>query len=254
MFGTQYDTHLNLGKRGSRVEIVSAEELQLIHRALFLAAIGLCGHGLFASTLYYNQAQWQSAVTAVPNLALANVSFANSDWSSSFQASRSYDSLTSTSTTAVSNGMSISAVSGYSPLGVANNALLGQASNGVWTDTISKYGSTTFNFSQAIYGFGGDFDITGANGLEIIPGSGTPFITPDGIYDGFIGFLSPDGVTSLTITWGDNGNCSECFGNSYTLSDFQLAPDPPIATPEPNFKYAFAGMLVLLVSYHFLKR
>ncbi len=220
----------------------------MIRRALFLAiGAGLLSHMLAASTIIcYDQTQWESAVNAQPTLSLTNVSFANSDWTSSFQASRSFDSLTSQSTTAAGNGLSISAVSGYSPLGVANNALLGQAANGVWNDTISKYGTTTFNFSEPIYSFGGDFDITGSNGLEIFSG-GSSFSSPVGIYDGFIGVISSQPLNSIMITWGQNGGCNQCLGNSYTLSDFQVATDP-VQTPEPSFKYAFAGLLLLAIS------
>ncbi len=226
----------------------------MIRRALFLAiGAGLLSHGVTASTIiYYDQTQWQSAIHAQATLSLTDVSFDNADWTSSFQASRSFDSLTSQSTTATGNGMSISAVSGYSPLGVANNALLGQAANGVWNDTISKYGTTTFNFSEPIYSFGGDFDITGSNGLEIFSG-GSSFSSPVGVYDGFIGVISNQPLSSIMITWGQNGGCNQCFGNSYTLSDFKVATDP-VQTPEPSFKYAFAGLLLLAVSFAVLRR
>jgi hypothetical protein len=221
----------------------------VIHRAVFLAMVA----GLFAATLpadtviYYNQAQWQSAMSAQGALPLTDVSFASSDWTTSFQSSRSFDSLTSQSITA-----GISAVAGYNPLGVANNALLGHATNGVWSDTISKYGSTTFNFSDPIYGFGGDFDIAGSNGLEILAG-GSPFATPSGVYDGFIGVVSDQPLSSIQITWGQNGGCYQCFGNSYTLGDFQVATDP-VQTPEPGFKYAFAGLLVFAAAFSILRR
>jgi len=222
----------------------------VIHRALFVAMFA----GLLRSdtVLYYNQAQWQAAMSAQGTLPLTNISFASSDWTSSFQASSSFDSLTSQSTTAANDGMSITAVAGYSPLGVANNALLGQATNGVWSDTISKYGSTTFNFSDAIYGFGGDFDIAGSNGLELLAG-GSQLATPSGFYDGFIGVISNQPLSSIMITWGQNGSCSQCFGNSYTLSDFQVAADP-VQTPEPGFKYAFAGLLMFAAGFSVFRR
>jgi len=226
----------------------------VIHRALFLAIVaGVVTGSLSAATvIYYNQAQWQSALSAQSTLPLTNVSFASSDWTSSFQASRSFDALTSQSSTAAGDGMSITAVAGYNPLGVANNALLGQATNGVWSDTISKYGTTTFNFSDAIYGFGGDFDITGSNGLEIFAG-GSALTTPNGVYDGFIGVISDLPLSSIMITWGQNGSCYQCYGNSYTLSDFQVATDP-VQTPEPGFKYAFAGLLVFAAGFAVLRR
>lgn len=202
--------------------------------------------GLLPATtvVYYNQAQWQSAMGTVP---LTGISFVSSDWTSSFQASRSFDSLTSQYAAG-----GISAVAGYDPLGVANNALLGHAANGVWSDTLSKYGTTTFNFSDPIYGFGGDFDITGSNGLEILAG-GSSLATPNGVYDGFIGVVSDQPLSSILITWGQNGSCYQCFGNSYTLSDFQVAPEP-VQTPEPSFKYAFAGMLVFAAGFAILRR
>jgi len=223
-------------------------------RALFLAIIaGLCSASLRADTvIYYSQAQWQAGMSAQDTLPLTNISFASSDWTSSFQASRSFDALTSQSNTAASDGMSITAVAGYNPLGVANNALLGQAINGAWSDTISKYGTTTFNFSDPIYGFGGDFDISGSNGLEIFAG-GSPLTTPNGLYDGFIGVISNQPLSSIMITWGQNGSCYQCFGNSYTLSDFQVATDP-VQIPEPSFKYALAGLLVFAAGFTILRR
>jgi hypothetical protein len=196
----------------------------------------MCGQVLCASTVvYFDQSQWQAATSPT------TVSFASAGWTSTFASSPNYDSLTSVSST-------ITAVSGYSPLGVANNALLGHVSQGVWTDTISKYGSTTFNFADPIYGFGGIFDISGSNGLDIVPGLGPSFATPNGTYDGFVGFVSSQPLDSVLITWGQNGSCQQCFGNSYTLSDFQVQNDP-VGTPEPNFKYAFAGLLLLAVCF-----
>ena len=203
-----------------------------------------------STVIYYDQAQWQAAINTQNAGALADISLASADWTSSFQASRSFDSLTSRSSTAVGE---LSVVAGYSPLGVANNALLGHVTNGAFSDTISKYGSTTFNFSEPIDAFGGNFNISGSNGLQIFSGSGPSFNTPGGNFNGFIGFLSDQSLSSVSLTWGQNGSCVPCFGNSYILSDFQVASDP-VAAPEPSFKYPVAGLLLFVICFTALRR
>ncbi len=149
--------------------------------------------------------------------------------------------------------MGISVVSGYDPLGAASNSLLGQVSNGVWSDTLSKYGSTTFSFSESLYGFGGDFDVTGSNGLLIYPGTNSPYAISAG-YDGFIGVISSQPLSDISILWEPDGNGNECFGTSYTLSDFQLAATNPLSTPEPDFRYALAGLLIFVLTIAKAKR
>jgi hypothetical protein len=61
-------------------------------------------------------------------------------------------------------------------------------------------------------------------------------------YDGFIGVITDLPMDSIFISWGSGGNSADCFGNSYTLNNFAVDTSP---TPEPNFKYAVAGLLVL---------
>ncbi len=215
--------------------------------------VAICAYALRADTIYTNQTQWQNAMAAQGYGPLLDVSFANADWTSSFSASQSYDALTSESSTAAGPGLTITAVSGYSPIGIANNALLGQASNGVWSDTISKYGSTTFTFSSPIYGFAGDFDISGANGLELIFSDGAQVSTPDGVYDGFFGVVGDGPISSVTLTWGQNPGCYECFGNSYTLSGLEVATDP-MTVPEPNYMAAFSLLLLFLGGFSFVRK
>ena len=225
-------------------------------RCTFAAAalVVLCGSVAGAAVVSYNnQGQWQVAVQASDTDVLSNVSFASADWNSYFQASANFDSRISQSVNAIGSGGSITAISGYSPLGVAKDALLGQPSQGQWADTISKYGSTQFVFSNAIYGFGGLFNIAGNNGLEfLLPGS-TPLSSPAGIYDGFIGFVSDQAFSSITITWGQNGNCVQCFGNSYVLSNFQLASSI-VETPEPVFTPVIAALVILGISLAAFRR
>jgi hypothetical protein len=53
-------------------------------------------------------------------------------------------------------------------------------------------------------------------------------------------------MSDIFVSWGDNGSCYECFGNSYTLNDLQIAKLP---TPEPNFKYFTAGILLFIATF-----
>jgi hypothetical protein len=224
--------------------------------------LGLFARVLPATTVgvYLNRADWEAAMGTQGAGSLATIGFNNSQWTDSIQLSSNFTALVSQSTTAASNGMSISAISGYSSPGWVDNSTLGHVANGMWTDNLSKYGSTTFNFSDSIYGFGGDFDIGGGNGLYLSSGGEVPYPTYNGKvlfgsaypgYNGFIGIISNQPMDSILISWGDNGSCAQCFGNSYTLSN--LAVDI-IATPEPNFQYVFVGLVILAASYFLFKR
>jgi hypothetical protein len=198
-------------------------------------------------TVYYNQAAWQAAMSAQGSNPLTTIGFNASQWTSSVKYSPTYTTQVSQSTTAASNGMTVSVDSQFSAPGYAATSTLGHVANGVWTDEISKYGSTTFNFSDPIYGFGGDFDISGGNGLYIA-GVGDVGVGASG-YNGFIGVIESAPMDSIFISWGDGG--VDCFSNSYKLSNFHVATLP---TPEPNFGYAVGGLLVAAVSYFLWKR
>jgi hypothetical protein len=201
--------------------------------------------------VYFSQADWEAAMSSQGANPLTTISFASSQWTDGMQVSPTYTALVSQSGTAASNGMAVSAVSGYGAPGIADNSTLGHVSNGIWTDVISKYGSTTFSFSDAIYGFGGDFNIANGNGLFISPVGELPYpVSASGAsplpgYNGFIGIVSDQPMDSFLISWGDNGSCSGCVGNSYTLSEFMVGAALP--TPEPNFSYVVAGLLILVI-------
>lgn len=198
--------------------------------------------------VYFNQADWEAAMSLNGANQLTSVGFDDSQWTTSLQTLPSSTTLVSQSSSAASNGMGITIDSTCSAPGVCGS--LGQVSNGFWVDDLAKYGSTTFNFGSDIYGFGGDFDISGGNGLFISPAGDLPYPYYDGAnpffyypgYNGFIGIISDQPMSDIFISWGDNGSCYECFGNSYTISNFQVAT---IATPEPNFRFVLAGLLVL---------
>ena len=186
---------------------------------------------------------------------LATVGFNSSQWISSLQYTSSLTEEVSRSTTAASNGMAITVDSGFSAPGWADPSTLGHVANGAWTDSISKYGTTTFNFSDSIDGFGGNFNITGGNGLYIEGVGEVPYAEYTGplylgsaypSYHGFIGFVLNQPSDSLLISWGDNGSCAQCFANSYTLSGLEVGT---LATPEPNFGYVLAGMVILITGF-----
>lgn len=206
----------------------------------FLAILAICSSRAATVDVYFNEADWQAAI----NAPLTSISFDNSDWASSLQYANNYTSMVSQSTSAATNGMNVSIVSGYGAPGTVDNSTLGHVSNGMFVDDISKYGSTTFHFGDNIYGFGGYFNIAGSNGLYLGPTGylTTPITGSDPSYSGFIGIVSDQPMNGLFISWGDNGNLFDCYSNSYTLSDLQVATLP---TPEPNFKYFFAALLVV---------
>jgi hypothetical protein len=192
-------------------------------------------------TVYYNQAAWQAAMSQQGNDQLMTIGFVSSQWTSAVEYSPAFTGLVSQSTTAASNGMAVSVDSGFSEPGYAATSTLGHVANGVWTDDISKYGSTSFTFGTPIYGFGGDFEISGATGLYI-SGVGDVGVGTSSGYDGFIGVVTELPMDSIFISWGSGGNSTDYFGNSYTLTNFAVDTS---ATPEPSFKYAVAGLLVL---------
>jgi hypothetical protein len=204
-----------------------------------LALLAICSSRAATVTVYFNQADWQAAISAP----LTSINFDNSNWTNSLHYANNYTSMVSQSASAASNGMNVSIVSGYGAPGYVDNSTLGHVSNGMFVDNISKYGSTTFNFGDNIYGFGGYFNIAGSNGLYLGPTGylTTPITGSNPSYSGFIGIVSSDPVDSLFVSWGDNGSY-DCYSNSYTLSDFQVDTLP---TPEPNFKYFFAFLLIL---------
>jgi hypothetical protein len=194
--------------------------------------------------IYFNEADWQSAFSNQ----LTSIDFDNSDWTSSLHYANNYTSMVSQSSTAASNGMNLSVISGYGAPGFVDNSTLGHVSNGEFVDAISKYGGTTFQFGDNIYGFGGYFNIAGSNGLYLGPAGNliTPTTGSTPAYSGFIGIITDQPMDNFFISWGDNGCCYGCYSNSYTLSDLQVATLP---TPEPNFKYFFAGLLILALGY-----
>lgn len=194
-------------------------------------------------TVYYNQAAWQAAMNQQSANPLTSISFASSEWSSSVQYSPSFTGLLSQSTTAASNGMTVSIDSGFSAPGWASFSSLGQVFNGMWVDNLSKYGATTFSFGDPIYGFGADFDIAHPNGLYF--GGVGDVGSCSSAYDGFIGIISDQPLDSLLISWGSAGNCLDCFSNSYTLTNLEVGMLP---IPEPDFRWGFGGFTLLVIS------
>lgn len=192
--------------------------------------------------LYFERADWEAAMSLHGTNPLTSIGFDRERWTSSLI-------LYPNSTDAVSQSdQGITVTSGYSAPGYADNSTLGHVANGIWVDNISKYGSTSFAFANSIFGFGGDFNITGANGLYLSPigdvGGGTSG------YQGFIGIISDQPMNSFLISWGESGGCYACFGNSYSLSGLEVATLP---IPEPDFRYAFTGLFIAVVGYKSLQ-
>ena len=171
---------------------------------LFSQALAACSVGV-----YYSQAAWQTAMMQQTGSSLTAIGFNGTQWSSMMLYTPASTTLVSQSSASAGNGMSVSVDSGFGAQGWADPSTLGHVANGAWTDTISKYGSTSFNFSEPIYGFGGDFSIAGSNGLYI--GGLGDVGTGSGGYDGFIGYVFKQPVGSLLLSYGDGG-----FGNTYT--------------------------------------
>ncbi len=181
---------------------------------------------------------------------LATISFARTQWSSSAQYSLGFTGLLSQSSSAADNGMTVSMYSGFSRPGWADLTTLGHVANGVWTDTLSKYGTTTFSFGDPIYGFGGNFDVALSNGLYI--GGAGNVAGGSSAYDGFIGVISDQPLDSLWLSWGSGGDASDIFGNSYILSNLQVGVVP---IPEPDYRWAYFGLpLVVLIWCRFVRR
>lgn len=224
-----------------------------MRRGMFLCLLA----GLFvqmspATTIgvYFNRSDWEAAMSLNGTNPLTPISFSDAQWTSSLQLLPRSSTLVSQSST--NNGMNVTIDSSCSAPGVCGQP--GQVSNGVWVDSLSKYSTTDFLFSSPVYGFGGDFDITGGNGLFIGPGGELPYPQYTGgnpffaypSYNGFIGIVTDQPNTDLFISWGDNGSCYRCFYNSYTLNNFEVATLP---TPEPDFRYPIAGMALLAGCY-----
>lgn len=208
--------------------------------------------------VYFNQADWEAAMTLNGQNPLTPVSFDDSQWSSNYVLAPRSESMVSQSF--VDSSLLVSATSTCGAPGICpSQSQLGQVSNGVWSDTLEKYSSTDFSFSSAIYGFGGDFTIANGNGLYLSVGGDVPYPYYTGTepffqypgYSGFIGIVTDEPITDLFISWGDDGTCCGQYYNSYTLSNFEVATIP---TPEPNFGYAFAGVVLLMGCYAFARR
>ena len=133
----------------------------------------------------------------------------------------------------------------------------GHFKNGAWTDSISKYGYTEWTFSQPIYGFGADFQMHVEDGLEFF--SGLNLTMPNAIapfadrgqprkFDGFYGFISSTPITSLIVSWGNDGPPCGCYGQSYTMDNLEISASPvSAAVPEPAWFLPLGGIMLVLI-------
>ncbi len=218
------------------------------HALLIVAALCLFAPASQATTVgvYHDRAEWEAAMSEHGKNPLTSISFDDSLWTERMEFLPRVTQKVSQSTGAASDGMVVSAISGFSAPGLVDSLTLGHVANGLWNDQLSKYGSTTFQFSTAIYGLGGVFHVAQANGLFLGGGVGEMPQT-----DGFLGFISDQPMDSLFISWGQSGDCLRCFGNSYTLGNLEVATLP---TPEPNYGYALAGMFIVVAGYAAYRR
>jgi hypothetical protein len=202
-----------------------------------------CSTASSATTLtqYYDQAGWLQGITTTVNTSVQSVSLENSDWQpGTLTSDASATNLVTSSTTAVP-GLTISITSGFTSPDNADPSTLGQFVNGSFVDTISQYGYTIFNFSQAIYGFGGNFDVQDGGGLYFVPSGQCTFSAP-GDLNGFFGFNADEGFNQVAISW-SNFSSQPGYPATYSLTDLQIVTDPPVdaaATPEPGFTALFA--------------
>jgi hypothetical protein len=155
------------------------------------------------------------------------------------------------SSTTAASGLLVTVESGFSSPGYANPATLGQVTNGVFADNISKYGYTIWTFSQPIYAFSADFDMLGGDGLFFAPGNIDTFSTASTL-NGFFGFDSTDGFTQLLITWSDPAN-EPFYGAAYNMTNLEVASVSTAAavtaTPEPTYipLFALGSLLAIAV-------
>jgi hypothetical protein len=198
----------------------------------------------------FNQTTWQQGITTGVPATATPISLASANWQPGVLAmSGNSTTLTSSSSTAA-NGLLVTVESGFSSPGYANPATLGQITNGVFADNISKYGYTIWTFSQPIYAFSANFDMLGGDGLFFAPGNIDTFSTASTL-NGFFGFDSTDGFTQLLITWSDlSGN--PAYGAAYNMTNLEVATvstAAATATPEPTYipLFALGSLLVIAV-------
>jgi hypothetical protein len=199
----------------------------------------------------FNQTAWQQGITTSVPAAVTPISLAN--WQPGVLVT-SNNSTNLLSSTTGANGLLVTVESGFANPGYANPATLGQITNGVFADNISKYGYTIWTFSQPIYAFSANFDMLGGDGLFFAPGNIDTFSTASTL-NGFFGFDSTDGFTQLLITWSDlSGNPG--YGSAYNMTNLEVATvntataaDIVTATPEPTYipLFALGSLLAIAV-------
>jgi hypothetical protein len=107
-------------------------------------------------------------------------------------------------------------------------------SGGVLHDVINQGSNpdTFFNFNPGVFGFGGDWNLSGPGG----PGTGISVNTVNGSYfigeianttNGFWGFTIDEAVTSVYLT---EGTSAPCCIETYTLDNMLIATVPEPAT------------------------
>jgi hypothetical protein len=196
----------------------------------------------------FNQAAWQQGITTGVPATVTAISLSN--WQPGVLLSSGNSTNLVSSTTAAS-GLLVTVESGFSSPGYANPATLGQVTNGVFADNISKYGYTIWTFSQPIYAFSADFDMLGGDGLFFAPGNIDTFSTASTL-NGFFGFDSTDGFTQLLITWSDPAN-EPFYGAAYNMTNLEVASVSTAAavtaTPEPTYipLFALGSLLAIAV-------
>lgn len=118
--------------------------------------------------------------------------------------------------------------------GLSISSPSGTITGGVFSDLISAPGSTTFNFASPIIAFGGLFDLAGPGGpgtglaITMVPGGDLGTEIPRTISGGFFGFISTDGINSVSLTNGTQSAGQE----TYTLDNLIFAD--ATAVPEPG--------------------
>ncbi len=168
-----------------------------------------------AASVYYDQAQFESAAAPLGQLSMDN-----------FDQGQIHLS-----------GVSVSSDVPYDGQGVGEGN--GHLLSGAYAETTSKYSVTTWTFRDPVYAFGGLWNLGPVNaGLQIVPSGGVYFL-PDGMtprassdpanWSGFWGFVSDTPIDSVSISTGDEGMPNH-FGQSYSLTNLELVTP----TPEPS--------------------